>query len=116
MGEMAKLAEEWMEDFERKLGAMTVPLGTTHPFRFCREDWRRGVVSRLGDEVRIVAVEARRQGRGALRRLVDGIKSAGLVPVIVCPVGRFMPAILRHWGWKKTFRFVEGENVEEWRP
>lgn len=105
-----------IEDGERKLGATIIPLGASEPFPFPADDWMDGVVSVLGGKARIVAIHAHEEGRGALRRLVNGIQAAGLVPVIVEPVGPTMPAILKRWGWKRHVRGSGWERVEEWSP
>jgi hypothetical protein len=101
---------------EIKRGARIVPLGTKKPFRFTEDDWRRGVISLKGDEVRIVAIEARNPGHGALKRLLRSITKAGLKPVIVAAMFD-MPAILRHWGWSVTSEPDDGfGRVDVWRP
>lgn len=105
-----------IEDIETGRGATIIPLGSREPFHFDPADWERGVISRLGDEVRIVAVEARRPRHGALKRLVANIQAAGLKPVIVAAM-LDMPAILKHWGWiRKDVPDVEGGTYDEWRP
>lgn len=79
-------------------------------------EWAPGVVVRRGDEVRLVAILAKRPGCGALGRLVGRIKAEGLTPVIIEPIGPAMIAILKRWHWKRTVRGRGWERVEEWRP
>lgn len=73
------------------------------------EDWSAScVVSEAGREVRIVAVIALRPG--SFRRLVAACEASGLVPVVVCPIGPIMPAMLRRWRWTPDAFGLE------WRP
>lgn len=75
-------------------------------------DWsRHAVVTRSRRRVRIVLISAREPGTGAFRRLISGIRAAGLKPVVVCPLGH-MEAILKRWGWKR--RRANGDW--EWMP
>lgn len=80
------------------------------------DDWEPWpVLSIGGGELFIVAIFAVRAG--ALTRLLEGSKAAGLRPVIVCPLGRAMPAILKRWGWEMTNpKDEDGGRLEEWRP
>jgi len=81
-------------------------------------DWHdTDVVSLDGDEVRLVAIAAKRPGTGAFRKLIWAIEAAGLSPVVICPIGRIMPAILKKWGWVETKVGTTFEDREEqWRP
>jgi hypothetical protein len=81
------------------------------------DDWDESiVVSRRGNEIRLVAISAKQPGHGALKRTVDGIKAAGLVPVIVCPLGP-MAEIVRRWGWKRRRVGKDFDTREEhWVP
>lgn len=98
-----------MLDNEYAAGAVSYP---TDP-----ADWvQPAVVVRRGDDVRIVAVLARHPGSGALGRLITRIKSEGLRPVIVEPVGTVMPAILKRYGWKRRVIGRGFERTEEWSP
>lgn len=81
-------------------------------------DWHEhDCISLDGDEVRLVAIAARKPGTGAFRKLIWAIEAAGLKPVVICPVGRIMPAIMKRWGWVET---RAGHNFEtwedQWRP
>jgi len=79
------------------------------------EDWEPWPVLAIeGDELHIVAISSTR--RGSLKRLIEGAATAGLSPVIVCPIGPIMPAILERWNWKRTLRGRGAEVREEWRP
>lgn len=82
---------------------------------FIPEDWVSWpVLSYSKTELHIVAVHSAR--KGALRRLIDGAANAGLAPVIVCPLGPAMFAILRKWGWQETIVGEGWDRREEWRP
>ena len=74
--------------------------GVIEPISFSRDDWHDGVISFDAGrrEIRLVAIKARQQQRGAFRRLISVIHAAGYTPVVIQPVGHIMPAILRHWG------------------
>ena len=77
-----------------------------------KRDWRAMPLIALRErEARILIVFARKPGNGAFRRLVDGIATAGLRPVVVCPIFATMPAILRHWDWRQS-----DTAREEWSP
>ncbi len=91
-------------------------LPTNAPAWLNLDDWRGWPVLSIGDgELFVIAVWSAR--RGALSRLIAGAQGAGLSPVIVCPMGRQMPAILAHWGWQKRIADDPGGGVvEEWRP
>lgn len=106
-----------MLDDEIKAGRRPVQPGSEAPFDFPADDWVSPcVVSVEGQEVRLVAILAKYPGNGALRRLVANIRSAGLEPVVVAPVGQAMPAILAHWGWKGQVIGSGWDQVDEWRP
>ena len=106
-----------LRDGEIQLGARLLPVGTTDPILLPVDDWDPGtIVSALENEIRLVALLARRPGTGAMRRLVEAIKARGLVPVVVAPMGSTMPAIMRHWGWRKTIVGPAHDKVDEWRP
>jgi hypothetical protein len=51
-----------------------------------RKDWtRHTIISRDNNRIRLVALEAKKPGKGAFTRLIANIQSAGLVPVLVEP-------------------------------
>lgn len=81
------------------------------------DDWDSTIiVSQKGREIRLIAILARDPGTGAFRRTVTGILGAGLVPVIIEPMG-VMAIILRRWNWSKRIvgsGFMHRE--EQWRP
>lgn len=81
------------------------------------KDWPDDiVVSQRGDEIRIVALCAKHPHSGSFSRLVRGIGSHGLVPVVVCPFAQ-MEDILKRWGWKKQIVGSTFKDREElWRP
>ena len=99
---------EAMRQDERDLGHRIIVPGD-EPW-LPKADWPDNIViTQAGKEVRIIAIYAREPGTGAFRRMIDGIKAAGLTPVVVCPF-RNMEDILRRWGWAPDFK------NEEWRP
>jgi hypothetical protein len=99
------------------LGRAVVQPGSIWPFDFPKADWVfPTVVSHDGREVFIVAILAQEPGNGAFRRLIGNIRGAGLTPVVVCPVGAIMPAILKRWGWVERIVGNGWEAVDEWRP
>jgi len=105
-----------LEDTEKALGATIIPLGSKTPFHFDEKVWRRGVISVLNGEVRIVAIEAKKKGHGALHQLIMKIEAAGLRPAIIAPMFD-MPKILEHWGWDcHIAQDHEGGAYEIWRP
>lgn len=119
LAELLKGKPAWMamRDAEIMKGHQWVPVGSVKwlPAR----DWHKNdCVSITKDgEVRLVAIAAKRPRSGALRRLLAGIEAAGFRPVIVCPIGRQMPAILAKWGWVLTkvgATFYTRED--QWRP
>lgn len=107
-----------MRDLELAKGFIPLEYGAVSPMPFLKEEWHDGVLSRDEGrkEIRIVAIFAKRDGRGSLTRLVAAIGRAGYQPVIVEPIGLQMPAILLHWRWHKTVAEYGNEVVEEWRP
>jgi len=80
-------------------------------------DWHPTItVSRNGNDVRLVAILANNPGNGALRRTVQGIINAGLVPVVIEPTHE-MRATMQRWKWKRRIvghGFFDRE--EQWRP
>jgi hypothetical protein len=107
-----------LEDQELAKGAKLIPIGAYEPFEVSEYDWMAPhLISVLGDEAFIIAICARHRGEGAFRHLIHNIRRAGFRPVVVCPTGEIMPAIMKKWGW--TQRTV-GDDFEsrrdEWRP
>ncbi len=104
-------------DFELSLGARLLPFGSYKPFEVTSSDWNDAIITILDKEARIIAVDARRPGSGALHRLVDRIYEAGYSPVIVEPTRDAMLAVLKHWDWEEK---IVGSTFEdrrrEWRP
>lgn len=79
-------------------------------------DWpSRIVVSIAGDHVRIIAIDAIKPGHGAFSRMITGICKAGLIPIIVEPMGN-MAAILQRWGWSGKVTGIGWTCEETWRP
>lgn len=104
---------EQMRDAERERGFRVVIPGEER--WLSADDWvGSNVVSVDGDEVRLVAILAKRPG--SFRRLLATLATHGLKPVVICPIGPMMPAILKHYGWVKR-EIGSGWNAEEqWRP
>lgn len=63
-------------------------------------EWNEIVISRQEDRIRLVLLDARFPGKGALSRLIAGIKEAGLHPVIVEPIGLLEGWCEKH-GWRR---------------
>ena len=100
-------AGEAMRQDERKKGYRIILPGD-EPW-LPRIDWPDNIcISQSGNKVRIIAIYAREPGKGAFRRMIDGIKAAGLTPVVVCPFSH-MEEILTRWGWTN-------HGNEEWTP
>jgi len=107
----------FMIEDEIAAGRAVMQPGSVWPFDFPAADWVfPTVVSHDGREVHIVAILAQNPGSGAFRRLIANIEAAGLSPVVVCPVGVVMPAILKHWRWKRRIVGRGFDRVDEWRP
>lgn len=89
---------ELMRDNERAAGREVIIPGSV-PW-LSSEDWHPTVVvSKDGKRVRLIAIVALNPGRGALRRTITGIVSAGLEPRIVEPTIE-MQSTLKRWGWR----------------
>ena len=105
-------------DSEAQMGAR--PLIEADGVRICENDWSPApIITRCGDDVRIVAVIARLLGNGAFSRLVGDIRKAGLCPVVIEPMGAQMPSILAKWGWtgrRRLSGLEPGDTYVEWRP
>jgi len=110
-----KPAWQALRDAEIARGYQHVPVGSVAWLPL--NDWHeRDCVSLDGNEVRLIAIAARRPRRGSLRRLLAAIDAAGLKPVIVAPMG-VMPAILARWGWEKTeIGSTFADYEDQWRP
>jgi hypothetical protein len=107
---------EAMRREERKAGYRPLELDE-RPW-FSSRDWREGVVA-IDDparEVRIVAVAARTPRSGALRKMIAGISSEGMTPVIVEAMTEGMLAILKIWKWRRSIVSLGGAFEEQWRP
>lgn len=104
---------EQMRDNERERGFRVVLPGEVPWLPV--DDWHESVtISIDGDEVRLVAVLAKRTG--SFRRLLTALATHGLQPVVVCPIGPIMPAILKHLGWAKREIGSGWDMEEQWRP
>lgn len=110
-------APAWMvlRDHEIEQGYWPVPVGSV-PW-LPAEDWNEhDVVAMHGDEVRIVAIAARKPYSGAFKRLLAGIAAAGLKPVVVMPLEE-MTEILTKWGWRGRHVGHDYATFEtQWRP
>lgn len=115
MSMKGKAAWEALRDAELMRGFQWVPVGSVPWLPLA--DWHdRDCVSLDGDEVRLVAIAARRPRSGAFKRLLAEIDAAGLKPVVVAPMGT-MTAILERWGWEKTeIGSTFADYEEQWRP
>lgn len=79
------------------------------------DDWHESnVVSLDGGEVRLVAILSRRPG--SFKRLLASLASHGLRPVVVCPIGPIMPAMMQRYGWIKRELGSGWDAEEQWRP
>lgn len=107
----------WMalRDMEVERGYWPIPVGSVPWFR--AKDWHEhDCVSLDGDEVRIVAISARRPHRGAFKRLLKSLRYYGLKPVIIAPLDE-MEAIMRKWGWQAVRVGHDFATFEtQWRP
>jgi hypothetical protein len=99
---------DWLRAEQRRGHAAIAPEGA--PWLIA-EDWHVHALTRAAQEVRIVALWAKHPRQGAFRRLVAGIRAAGLTPVVVEPFGAMRP-ILQRWGWQP----LEVDCEEQWRP
>ncbi|GIK47970.1 MAG: hypothetical protein BroJett013_06670 [Alphaproteobacteria bacterium] len=79
------------------------------------DDWHGSVVVSLdGAEVRLVAILALRAG--SFRRLLAALASHGLRPVVICPIGPIMPALMQRYGWVRRDVGRGWDREEQWRP
>lgn len=105
----------WMLAEEDARGMTAIKPTDDLPEWFDPFDWSPWPVISYGHgEVHIIAVASAK--KGALRRLIDRAAEHGLSPVVVCPLGLIMPAILTKWGWKETVIGEGWDRREEWRP
>jgi len=110
LGPIGRMYEE-----EAKIGALPLT-GELLAAIMPAAEWERGVITRQGDEIRLVAILAKQPGNGAFKRMLAAIKAAGLRPVIVSPVGPVMPTLMRKWRWRRTIVGLDFGRYEEWRP
>jgi hypothetical protein len=79
------------------------------------DDWNKFIISQDGNRIRLILLDAKVPGNGAFTRLIEGIKKAGLVPVVCEPLGR-----LTEWCRKHGYRprkIGKGEHRHEvWYP
>lgn len=79
------------------------------------EDWAESVVVSVDrDEVRLVAILAKRPG--SFRRLLAALNEAKLRPVVVGVIGPIMPEIMKHLNWRCTVVGSGWEAEDQWRP
>ena len=105
----------WMRNQELLAGRWLVKPGSV-PW-LPAEDWDDGCVISVDadDRVRLVALAAKRPGRGAFKRLVALIRAAGLSPVVVTPTDR-LAAHLKRRGWRMRVT-GSGETAQTiWYP
>lgn len=105
-----------LRDVERERGHQIIPIDAPLAFCFSSADFFDTLLTRDGNEIRIVLINSHHPRQGAFGRLVRGIHKAGLIPVVIAPIGPFMPVILKHWGWKMTTSGIGFERTDEWRP
>lgn len=83
---------------------------------FSASEWEPTCVASMqGDDVRLIAILARRPGEGAFRRLIASIVAAGKRPVVVAPSVE-MRATLKRWGWRGRTVGRDIETEERWTP
>lgn len=75
----------------------------------------RCILSTRGKIVRIIAIEAKRPGTGAFRRLIIRICKSGLTPVVVAPLG-LMEFIMKRWGWGQQIIGSGDARIVQYRP
>ena len=103
-----------LEVTERALGAEPVDWQAP-PYSLDMATMRaHPIITRRDDEARIVAIWFDPRGAGQFHRLIARIAGAGLSPIVVCPVLADMPAILKHWGWRRRWGGLLMN--EEWEP
>lgn len=106
-----------MRDLEMERGRTEVQPSKLLVFPYTLQDFDEDtLLTREGNDIRIVIVNVRHPGKGAFGRLVRGISAAGLNPVVVAPVGPHMPAILAKWGWVQHIIGIGFERENLWRP
>lgn len=86
-----------MEEMERSQGFEIIKRGSRD--WYSRKDWVESIISKDREFVRIVAVRARNPGKGSFKKMIAGIKSEGLTPLVICPLPD-MVSILTKWGWR----------------
>jgi hypothetical protein len=89
---------ENLKRWERERGTEVIEVGSVSWLP--SDDWPSDVViSKLGNDIRIVLIAALEPGSGAFSRLINGIVTAGLRPIVVCPSPE-MQSIVSRWGWQ----------------
>jgi hypothetical protein len=103
---------ERMKETEREQGFTIV---TDAPW-LDWDDWSPfTIISQDGGRVRLVALEAKRPGKGAFTRLVERISRARLTPVLVEPSQLLTDWAVRH-DWRRR-RIGKGRFAHEiWYP
>jgi hypothetical protein len=106
---------EAMRRNEIAKGGTLVPTGSVDWLP--HTDWIEDmVVSRVGDDVRIVAIQAKEPGSGAFSRLITALAKRGLRPIVVCPFSH-MEEILRRWKWRrKDVGIGFDDREDQWTP
>lgn len=106
--------EDVMRADERAAGNRIVRPGD-EPW-FSISDWHPSVVVSIsGKRVRLVAILAQKPRNGSLHRLVTGIQSAGLIPVIIEPTNE-LRSTLKRWNWKCRRKGLGFSSEEQWCP
>lgn len=106
-----------MRDIEAEQGHTILQRDAPLAFAFSSEDWDADTLLTLnGKDVRIVLTNAVRPGSGAFGRLVRSIQTAGFNPVVISPVGPYMPVIMEKWGWREYVVGSGFRRCREWRP
>jgi hypothetical protein len=78
-----------------------------------KNEWNEIIASEdQQGRIRLVVLNARIPGNGAFTRLIAGIQSAGLVPVIVEPIGILAQWCKKH-GWRKRIVGRNTSNAHE---
>ena len=100
---------------ERKRGFSVIRPGDAPWFR--KSDWKTESVASIdGNTVRLVLINAKREGKGAFTRTVKAIEDAGLWSAVLEPTQRFAKMLKRR-GWTSKVtgkRTIERETI--WRP
>lgn len=74
------------------------------------DDWEPGTLCAVNDgRARLVLLHAKKEGFGALTRLLEALLKERLRPVVVAPT-RDLQSTLSRRGWRKV------RNADEWTP